>query len=97
MTGLSEMQVRRLIASGRLRRGATGVCIESLRAYVSAEARAGEVGLRLQAIELLLAGRIAVPRPPAGRWGRPAPITLLPALLVPGRRGSVGLEEEAGL
>jgi hypothetical protein len=80
--GVGYMRAHRMAASGELERGATGICPRSVLRAAERLSSPGELPLRRQALELLLQGRIDLPKP-NGRYGPPLPIVRLPDLLVP--------------
>jgi hypothetical protein len=79
--GLSYGQIRRISRARQLELGPTGFSPESVRAAARELSQGDELRLRLQALDLIVVGRLAAPHPPRGRWGRPVPITELPRLL----------------
>jgi hypothetical protein len=85
--GRSYMQVRRMVDRGELARTAVGICPDSVRGAVRRASMDADLRLRLQALDLISAGRIRVPSPAGGRWAQPLPITDLPRLLVPSPKG----------
>jgi hypothetical protein len=83
----SYTQVRRMTNARVLDTNVAGICPESVRAFIRhSRLSVAETSLRLQALDLILQRRIAVPLPPGGRWGQPQPITDLPLLLAPSIR-----------
>jgi hypothetical protein len=84
--GLSYMRVWRLAKRGDLRHGATGIEPDSVTWLAERLSPREELPLRRQALRLILAGRLAAPKPVAGRWSPPPPITDLAYLLENGSR-----------
>lgn len=79
--GISYSKAYRMVQSGVLVRGATGLCPDGVRTVAAAVACSEEeLALRYQAIDLMLQGRLESPRP-ATRWAVPPPIMDLPQIL----------------
>jgi hypothetical protein len=79
--GISYSKAYRMVQSGELVRGATGLCPDRVRAMAAVASRSDEeLALRYQAIDLMLQGRLTPPPPPT-RWAMPQPITDLPTML----------------